>query len=242
MSGRLWGAAEVTGELISVDPADPRPVEHPAGTLNEPRFTGPLYWNPHTRTVGRFGGYGEFRNSGQRWEWDAAAGRWREVIPVGEQPWPRTGPVLVPGARPGTLWLFGGQGNRSGVQGEFAPRLPHDDNFSLLDDLWQLDLATGRWTCRLPVQDRRWGNPGQLAALAGGRHLLMLRRTASGTENPPRFWLCPTDAAAGLPAEIPATGETAALHSVWSFLPEPDRESALLFGRHGVWRLTLVRR
>lgn len=253
--GHLWASAEVTGELIRVDPGDPRPREMQVAPLEDLNFTGPTYWNPVTRRPGRFAGYGGFKIVHRRWEWDPSSGAWivQADAPGGATPLPRTNHLAVPGRDRSCLWFFGGEGNSSGQQGVREPGLRgFNGHWHALDDLWCLDLGTGAWRNVLPLGGLparlqfpisvagAWGAPG-FAELSPGGRLMMVRRSQDGSDDGPSVFI--VDPAVPEPRASLARplDPVPALHRLWTMVAEPDRESALLLANHGVFRLSIVR-
>ena len=106
------------------------------------RYGARTYWNPITRRVGVFGGYGMFAVRNDRCEFDAAAGGWLELEPDRRDTdlWPRQAPILVPDATGKRIFLVGGVGNPTGKQGDIVRGLPaFNSQFHILDDVWELD-------------------------------------------------------------------------------------------------------
>lgn len=111
------------------------------------------YWNPTTKRLGSFAGYGVFTAHNFRWEFDAELREWVNLEPndPGRSPWCRKGYNLVPTADANQLLLVGGYGNATGKQGQRSPGCEmFDGNYHTLGDLWSLDLVNQRWTCLIP--------------------------------------------------------------------------------------------
>lgn len=254
-SRHLWASAEVSGELIRLDPDHPKPEELEVAPFEDLNFTGPPYWNPKTRRPGRFAGYGYFKVVNRRWEWDSTTRSWQSQ-PSGSSdltPLPRTHHLVFPGQDRSKLWFFGGEGNSSGQQGVRESGLRgFNGNWHPLDDLWQLDLATSNWRQVLPLGGNiphlqippgfggTGGNPG-FAELASSRRLMVVRRSANGSNQMPTVFVLDPNVPEPRLSEARLIGKPPALHRIWMMLAEPDRDSALLFSNRGVFRLTLRR-
>lgn len=241
-SGHLWASTESTGELIRVDPRDPKPEELSVAPFEHLNFSGPAYWNPITRRPGRFAGYGDFRLIQRRWEWDSHTRLWTEQTHRDPAPWPRRSPLLVPCQEPGRLWYFGGRGNRSGIQGEVDHDLPNfDGHWNQLDDLWRLDLASGRWTRHFGFGCFDAAKVAALAPMASGDQILFLERSVEGSWSSPKVFVGTTRPTGEPPAAAMNLGKPPSLFRIWMALSEPDREAALVFDNIGVFRVTLKR-
>ena len=240
--GHLWASAESTGELIRVHPGDPRPTELPVAPFEHLNFSGPGYWNPIRNRPGRFAGYGDYRLIQRHWEWDPGTRVWQEQGSPDPAPWPRFRPLVVPAREPERLWYFGGRGNRSGIQGEHEPELPgFDGNWNLLDDLWQLDLATGRWTRHFGFGTFDARRVAGLAPMASGDRLLFVERSVEGSWSSPRFFVGTTRPDGPPPTPATHRGTPPSLFRIWTVLAEPDREAVLIFDNSGIYRASLER-
>ncbi len=242
LTGHLWASADNTGELIRVDPSDLRPEEFAVAPFEHLNFTGPGYWNPITHRPGRFAGYGDYRLIQGRWEWDRATRLWQAQGDAAPAPWPRRYQLVVPATDPGQLWYFGGRGNRSGIQGEYDPQLTgFDGNWNLLDDLWQLDLATGRWTLHFGFGTFDARQVAGLAPMVSGDRILFVEHSVEGSWSSPKVFVGSTRPNDRPPAPAMHYGNPPSLFRIWTVLAEPDREAALIFDNTGIYRASLER-
>jgi Protein kinase domain len=154
VSRKLWAVEGGLGEVYEID-VDTGRVRSLGGGPDSRRNAAPaLYWNPVTGRMGSFGGYGFFKVNNSRHEFDEAAGQWVELAnqPANHLPWPRQAArPLFADDDPTRLFLAGGSGSPTGVQGQEIQGLRgFDSQFHQLDDVWELDLRTDRWTEVLP--------------------------------------------------------------------------------------------
>jgi serine/threonine protein kinase len=152
---QVWAIEGGRGEVFALDP-DSGAIQSLGGGPNDLRhYYAATYWNPITRRVGVFGGYGMFAVNNDRSEFDAGSRRWVELEPNRRDTdlWPRE-PALpfLPDARGKRLFMIGGQGNPSGEQGERVEGLRgFFGHFHRLDDIWELNLETRSWRRLLPL-------------------------------------------------------------------------------------------
>ena len=111
------------------------------------------YWNPVSRSVGRFGGYGYFSVKNWRYEFDINENSWSQIEAnsPGRGPWGRTAARNYALAADGqSVFLFGGDGNSTGNQGYVDPGYFGNGSttgeMDRLCGLWRLDFSTGMWT------------------------------------------------------------------------------------------------
>lgn len=154
----IWLAETGLGPVWRLDPDTGRFTRLPGGQVpaevEQRSHQNRTYWNPVTRRLGIFGGYGWFAVRNWRWEFNAEDGQWLCVEPnrPGQEPRCRQRGWLLPRGDGTRLLLFGGYGNLSGKQDAQDPGMPGFDGiFHNLGDLWELDLATNRWTCLIPA-------------------------------------------------------------------------------------------
>lgn len=220
----LWGVAHRSGKVtrVALDGNEARSISGVAA--NGERFTGPIYWNPITRRLGKFDGYGEFGIDLDRREFNAVSGGW-EMQPVeGPQPWPRMEELLFPGREQKSWFMFGGDGNRSGGQSDRVEGLSgYDGQFYPLDDFWEIDLATHQWRQILAVQ--RWRPVNLKSAIyhPGLDGVLFLTGSEQGRPQMGRFhwWSGQPDK---VPDPVTSIGETIPLFRCWSLLVEPESQ------------------
>jgi serine/threonine protein kinase len=235
----LWGVSPRTGDITQFTPDGTIVRQVATGMPEDIRFTGPVYWNPLTRRVGRFAGYGDFRIDFNRREFDPASGRWEMLPAAGPQPWPRMLQQFFPGPDRKTWFLFGGNGNPSGRQSESVEGLAgYDGVFYPLDDFWTLDLESGRWRQLLPVQHWR---PAHLKAAIyhrGTEAVLFLTGSSPGQAQAAGLHLWPSGSPRK-PQLLPASGDAIPLFRCWTLLVEPDTQDLWVFADEGVFAVSL---
>lgn len=237
----LWAVENVTGEVLKIraDGSSALPVG--AAPVNEHDFTGALYWNPLNGRIGRFAGYGNFHVHNQRREYDPSARQWTPPLTAGgELPWPRQMPFLMFPGRDRTSWfVFGGDGNRSGRQGEIEPGLDgYTGIFHPLDDFWNLDLGTGQWRQLLPVQQWRPSNLKAAIYHPGLDSVLFLTGSGAGQSQAAGLQLWPGGSSRN-PRFLPAAGDVIPLFRCWTLLIEPDTQDLWVFADEGVFAVSV---
>jgi serine/threonine protein kinase len=237
----LWAVEYVTGEVLRIrtDGSSALPVG--ARPVNENDFTGALYWNPLNGRIGRFAGYGNMHVHNRRREYDPVVRQWTPSLQAsGDVPWPRQLPFLMFPGRDRTNWyVFGGDGNRSGRQGEIEPGLDgYTGIFHPLDDFWNLDLTTGQWRRLLPVQ--QWRPTHLKAAIyhAAWDSVLFLTGSAPGQTQSAGLHLWPHNSRRK-PQSIPASGDVIPLFRCWTLLVEPDTQDLWVFADEGVFAVSM---
>jgi hypothetical protein len=236
----IWGVESHTGDLIRVNPESSTVDQPPVQLVNDPRFTGPCYWNPHQGRFGRFDGYGAMSVSLGRREWNPISGQWLRIEESGVLPMPRAGLVTFPGRGWSSWYLFGGSGNRTGRQGQRDPDLADfDGNWHPLDDLWELDLQANRWRECFPVG--RWRQPRISKAVYHPMLdcVVFLQLTTSGSGAGPTLWTWDLKAIGELPRRVLQVSDSGPVFVCSTFLAEPERPDLLLLANQGVFRVTL---
>jgi hypothetical protein len=240
VSGMIWGVESHSGDLIRVNPESSTLDQPGVQLVNDSRFTGPCYWNPHHGRFGRFDGYGDMGVSLGRREWNPISGQWLRIEESSVLPMPRAGLVTFPGRGWNSWYLFGGSGNRSGRQGQRDPDLPDfDGNWHPLDDLWELDLQANRWRECFPVG--RWRQPRISKAVYHPMLdcVVLLQLTPSGSGAGPTFWTWDREAVGELPRRVLQVSDAGPVFVCSTFLAEPERPDLLLLTNQGVFRVTL---
>ena len=154
----IWCAAHGRGEVwrLETDSCVFSKVGGSGGSDTD--HSNSAYWNPMTQRYGVFGGYGKFRVSNWRWEFDLASETWIELEAAQSrrEPWCRHNAWLFAhGERPQML-LFGGVGNSTGNQGERDPGFQQfDGHFHLLGDVCNLDFETNKWSNLVQLPGRQ---------------------------------------------------------------------------------------
>lgn len=242
ISGTIFGVESFTGDLVRVNPEGPT-LDHPGVQLvNDPRFTGPCYWNPHQRRVGRFDGYGNMGVSLGRREWNPISGQWLRITDADVVPMPRAPNQVFPGRDWNHWYLFGGSGNRTGKQGQRDPDLgAFGGSWHALDDLWMLDLGTNRWHECFPVGT--WSQPRISRAVY---HpvldcVVFLQLTPNDSSRGPTLWAWDRGATGESPRRVFQVSGPGPVFSCWTFLAEPKRPELIAMTNEGVFRVTLHR-
>lgn len=127
-----------------------------AGSIDRESFGASSFWNPVTRQVGFYGGYGF--NEVKSWIFENDGFGWiqKKTNPIIDSVPPKGGNILAANANGTKLYLFSGQGSYSGneLSGTCAlgsPWATASGMFCWLRDLWELDLTTYTFQNILPV-------------------------------------------------------------------------------------------
>ena len=204
-----------------------------------------FYWNPVTRRIGTFGGYGNFRVRNGRVEFDIEKGEWVQVEAddVKKPIWPRYRSLTEVDEEGMVLYVLAGVGSPSGQQAKEAPGLPgFDGHFHVLDDVWRLDLVTLKWRQLLP--------PGMLglnrAAFAfhdrTSDALVVVLRRELGKANPePARAVMVDPARPGRYVELGMEGSLPGLGLVCGHAIDPKDGRLLVLTASGIYRVTIIR-
>ena len=241
----LWIFESGFGEVFALDPESAAIRSLGGGPGDERHFASSTYWNPVTSRPGIFGGYGHLAVHNDRREFDSGSRNWIEVEPDRENggPWRRVASIpLIPDSTGTKLFLVGGHGSRSGKQGEQMEGVgSFGGQFHMLDDIWELDLKTGSWHCRLPVGQL---DPNRLRAAAyvpGLEGLLILEGLDVG-------WRKPGPARTSLlrpgidttPVLLPQTGHISRLATAWAYTTDPANGELVMFADDGIFRIAAI--
>lgn len=127
-----------------------------AGTIDRETFGSSSFWNPVTKQVGIYGGYGF--NEMKSWIFENDGFGWvqKKSNPIIDSTPPKGGNLLAANADGTKLYLFSGQGSYSGNELSGACALGSawasaGGMFCWLRDLWELDLSTYKFQNILPV-------------------------------------------------------------------------------------------
>lgn len=127
-----------------------------AGSIDRESFGASSFWNPVTRQVSFYGGYGF--NEVKSWIFENDGFGWiqKKANPIIDSVPPKGGNILAANADGTKVYLFSGQGSYSGneLSGTCAlgsPWATASGMFCWLRDLWELDLATYTFQNILPV-------------------------------------------------------------------------------------------
>jgi serine/threonine protein kinase len=213
-------------------------------------FFGRPYFNPITKSIGMFGGYGDYHTSNRRYEFKWGSDRWELVAEASKTlPWPRKEwegkqnavAQLFPQADMTRWILFGGLGNSSGIQGEKDPDLgEYDGRFYRLYDIWELDLKNNAWHQLLPVQ--KWMPKGVKSAVfhPGTDSVAILCASDTTITQEARFYLKHLDDT-DMPIRIPNSHATFDGFEIFPLLVEPESQDLWVFAGEGVFAVTMQR-
>ncbi|MBN1321722.1 MAG: S-layer homology domain-containing protein [Thermoleophilia bacterium] len=131
------GAAGLLRDTWGYDAASNTWTElHPVGTLPPARRFHSMAYDPGAKKVILFGGSGATGLLRDSWAYDAAAGTWTELHPVGALPPARCFHSMVYDAKDKRVILLGGRA--SALNGPWDP--------AHLADVWAYDAASNTWT------------------------------------------------------------------------------------------------
>jgi hypothetical protein len=243
----LWAIEGGHGEVVALEPESLETKRLGGGPVTERHSGAQTYWNPITRRVGIFGGYGHFAVRNDRSEFDEKSGKWIEIEPdrSGDGPWRRdAGLPLIPDATGRRLFVIGGVGSPSGKQGERVASLRgFDGRFHQLDDIWELDLERPAWRQLLPLGHFRLGRLRAAVYHSRLKGLVLFEgmQPEDAQPGPARaFWFRPGEDK--LPRELAAEGDGSVLAQAWAWTIEPQTDDILLFASDGIFRLTVRER
>jgi hypothetical protein len=243
----LWTIEGGHGEVVGLDPESLGTKRFGGGPITERHYGAKTYWNPITRRVGIFGGYGNFAVRNDRSEFDEKTGKWIEIEPdrSGDGPWRRDAELpLIPDATGRRIFVIGGHGSPTGKERERVPGLRgFDGQFHQLDDVWELDLERPAWRQLLPLGHFRFGRLRVAAYHPRLKGLLLIEgmRPEDVQPAPARaFWFRPGEDM--LPRELAAEGDWSILAQAWAWTMEPQTDNILLFASDGIFRLTVRER
>ena len=197
--------------------------------------------------MGVLGGYGQFAKNNERSEFNLAAGAW-EILEPDRADRVEPGPCRrsldfppIPDATGRRLFVVGGEGSRSGKQGEQTPGWRgYNGQFHYLDDVWELNLATNAWRCVLPpgcFDPRGLRAAAYFPAVEG---LVLFEGLGANVVNsePARTWLL-RPGRDRKPIRLPAEGEPSRLARAWAWTFDPRDGDLLMFADDGIFRLAL---
>ncbi len=194
MERTLWRTASGHGQLWRLNPRNGQ-VSVVGGTgPTDTDFANSAYWNPVSQRFGVMGGYGHYNMHNWRWEFDQSHGEWIEVEmnQPKREPWCRASQWLLPDNRKPRMYLFGGDGNETGKQGDSNPGFNFfDGHFYRLGDLWSLDFTNNQWTNIVPLPGIQTRSPAVAAYFSPMEAIVLLDRCLkeSPYPTPPRMYL-----------------------------------------------------
>jgi serine/threonine protein kinase len=241
----LWAIDGGGGEVFALNPTSLRLRSLGGGPEDDRHFSARTYWNPVSGRVGIFGGYGYFKVRNDRREFDPASKRWLEIEPDrdGPGPWRREGNIpLIPDSTGAKLYLVGGNGSRSGKQGDQMAGVPwFNGRFHVLDDIWELDLRSNAWRCLLPLGHF---DPMRLHMAAwfpsvGGLVMFEGLDVRSGKAPPTSGWLL-RPGRDHAPVRLPMAGDISRLAVPWCWTLDPRNGELLMFADDGIFRISVI--
>jgi hypothetical protein len=239
----LWAIEGGHGEVVAVEPESLETKRLGGGPITERHYGARTYWNPITRRVGIFGGYGDMAVRNDRSEFDEKTGKWIEIEPdrSGDGPWRRTVQLpLTADATRRRIFVIGGNGSPTGKQNERVPGLRgFDGRFHLLDDIWELDLEKSAWRQLLSVGRFRLGRLRAAVYHPRLKGLVLFEGMQPQDLQPgPAKTLLFRPGADRRPLELASEGERSTLPQAWAWTLEPETDDILLFASDGIFRVT----
>ncbi len=243
----LWTVEGGHGEVVALEPESLETRRLGGGPMTERHSGAQTYWNPITRRVGIFGGYGWLAMRNDRSEFDEKAGKWIEIEPdrSGDGPCRRKLEVpLIADAAGKRIFVIGGFGSPSGKQGERAPGLRgFDGTFHELDNIWELDLERPAWRQLLPFGHLSFGRLRAAVYHPRLKGLVLFEGMRLEDAQPgPAKALLFRPGADKRPLELPSEGERSTLPRAWAWTMDPQSEDILLFANDGIFRLSVRER
>jgi hypothetical protein len=241
---QLWFSEDGRGEVFALDLETARIKSLGGGPGMQRHFQARAYWNPVTRRVGIFGGYGMGAVRNDRSEFDAAAGRWIEVEPDRRDTelWPRICLPLVQDASGRRVFLAGGQGNPSGKQGVRTNALrAWNGQFYVLDDIWELDLEKNSWHRLLPIG--HLDDPKRLRAILyhprlQGLLIFMAAKLPDDSSSPAEILLL-RPGVDRKPLRLSWKGQPSCLSTLYLLTVDPQTEEILILADDGIFRVSV---
>jgi hypothetical protein len=243
----LWAIEGGHGEVVALEPESLETKRLGGGPTTERHYYAKTYWNPITRRVGIFGGYGNLAARNDRCEFDEKAGKWVEVEPdrAGDGPCRRGVALpLIPDPTGRRIFLIGGGGSPSGKQGDRVPGWRgFDGQFHKLDDIWELDLEKPAWRQLLPLGQFRLG---RLRAAVyhprlNGLVLFEGMEPEDVQPGPARAFLF-RPGEDKRPMDLAAEGDISILATACAWTMEPHTDDILFFASDGIFRVTVRER
>jgi hypothetical protein len=243
-TGQLWAIETGDGDVFALDLATEQITCLGGGPYQQRHYNAKTYWNPITRRVGVFGGYGWKAVRNDRSEFDQASRIWKKMDPNPEL-WPREARLpLLPDPTGKRLFLIGGSGSPSGVQGERFPVVRgFDGQFHSLDDIWELHFERNAWRRLLPLGRM---DPQRLRAAVYHQVLQGLVIFQGMLPEDPK----PKPAVVSLfrpgtdrsPVKLPVHGDVSSLpgSGTWWAL-DPQNNEILLLAADGIFRVSVER-
>ncbi|MCX6884345.1 MAG: hypothetical protein NTX27_04810 [Verrucomicrobia bacterium] len=215
------------------------------GNVRKIHMQGDPFWNPVTGRIGMFGGYGHFRVRNGRAEFDVELGEWVEVEvdDPARSPWPRISGLLAVDEPGRDLYVVGGWGCPSGEQWKEKPGLAgYDGTFHVLDDVWKLNLATGRRQQLLPPGMLGLGRAAAVFFDQPSGSLIVVLRRELLVARPERARAVMVDrTGAGCFVELGMEGTPPGLGKVRGYNMDPRDGRLLVLASDGIYRVRIIR-
>lgn len=242
----LWILEGGDGRVFSLH-TDTLELRHLGGGPHDRRhYSTYTYWNPVSRRVGIWGGYGMNRVTNSQCEFDERTGKWIRLLEDGVSGTPCRRELrrpLIPDPSGRRLFLIGGEGSPSGTQGERNPGLPgFNGRFHDIDDIWELDLQANRWT-RLLASARL--DTFKLSAAAfspqlNGLVLFGANQLHGENDTQSSVWLF-RPGIDRRPVPIPSVGKVLNLSTVMTYALDPGTQELLFCSGGGIFKVGIDR-
>jgi hypothetical protein len=235
----LMGIQHGTGQCFRFDLAKSQLVSMDIEDLNDPTFTSNCYLNSVSGRIACFGGYGNFLASNRRYELDLQKKRWEKIVDEGDLPCPRYECISFSDKIDKSLYLFAGEGNKTGKQGDLDRGLvDFNGRYYSLNDLWRLDQKRNRWTCLFDIQ--KWGQKNVYAGIYHSeiKAPVLLSGSSPGSVAEAQFHVWEGEVGK-VPRTLPSQGERLPMFRCWSLLQEPQSQNLWVFADEGVFAVTL---
>ncbi|MGO8931278.1 MAG: protein kinase domain-containing protein, partial [Limisphaerales bacterium] len=241
---QLWFSEGGRGEVFALDLETVKVKSLGGGPETQRHYNAGAYWNPVTRRMGIFGGYGMFAVRNDRSEFDAAAGRWIEVAPDRHDtgPWPRIPLPLVKDASGRRVFLAGGLGSPSGKERERIKGLEAwTGQFHILDDIWELELEKNSWHRLLP--NGNLDDPKRLRSILYHPRLqgLLIFMGAKLPDDPSSRAeiLLLRPGVDRKPRRLSWKGQPSCLSALYLLTVDPQTEEILILADDGIFRISV---
>jgi N-acetylneuraminic acid mutarotase len=163
----VFGGINTTGRLSDTWAYDPVGNQwtdlDPPGTAPSPRDGGSMAYDPNTKTLILFGGFGDQDLRSDTWAYDPAANRWTALNPSGAVPHPRAGQSMVYDPITRRIILFGGVYLDSTGTEELK-----------LNDTWAYDPAANSWAELKPAGTPPSARAAQATAYDSSKGLMII--------------------------------------------------------------------
>ena len=229
----------VTGQCYRLDLSSQQMRTMEVADLNDSTFGYSCYFSRSSQRIGSFCGYGNFTASNWRHELNLKDHRWEKVSELGIVPWARTESVYFSDNKNDAFYVFGGNGNQSGKEGELVRGLKDfNGRYYPLRDLWRLNHESNRWSRLFDVQS--WAQKNVQHGIFHTEIGLpfILSGSAANSVNEGQFHIWEGEEGK-VPRTLPNQGERIAMFKCWSLLQEPESQDMWVFADEGVFAVTM---